>query len=166
MKKRNLIIDLTSLLDVILIILFMVLVSVRQDLGKKEADLQNINKAQAIEIEELKKSQLPANQKEKDWYLVYNDQIGKIDLSFPNSDTSDKLKIINSKGEEFSKAETEDFEGWLIEEIKKLPQEVVIISFRYKNDAIYYRDYVKTREIIINLGLKTGKKVLYEEFPQ
>ncbi|GEM_PF-7107930 len=165
MKKRSLITDLTPLLDVILIILFMVLVSGREKDMMRTEDLERSNRVLQVKVAELEKVKSPVMDTEKNWYIVYNSQIGKAELNFPDDIKTGKFRLIKGEGNESIKPETEEFEKWVVEEIKSMPQEVIIVTFRYKDSSIYYRDYTIIRDLLTGLSEKTGKKVVYEETP-
>lgn len=162
MKKKSLIIDLTSLLDIILIILFLVLVQSSNFTNSKIDTLkkENIN-LEKVNIK-LRENQMPTKDYEKKWQKIYNDKFQKIDLLYPKN-KENSLVLRYSDGKIERKAETDNFEDWLKKKIKEINKENIIITFSYYNDSIYIRDYNETRDLILSIVKYSNKNVVYEE---
>lgn len=166
MKPRNLVIDLTALLDVILIILFMVLVSSAVKADDTNKGLMEENAKLQQQVDSLEYQKMPIGETERRWYSVYNKEIGKVELRFPADPSKEPFKLVFSAEREIIKPQSEDFASWIEKSITMLPEEVVIVTFSYRNDAIYWKDYTETRDLLIALSNRTGKKIIYEEIPQ
>lgn len=154
-KKNNIFIDLTALLDVILIILFLVLV-----INNNKVNVET--KRYEEEIKELKETQMPLNESEKRWYNIYKEKIGKIDLIYPQNYKENNIKVIvNDKS--ITKKQTDDFKKWLKDSINSIESEFIILSFTYNNKAIYYKDYTNTIKVINEIKREIDKKIIFEE---
>lgn len=166
MRRKNLVIDLTALLDVILIILFMVLVSSAVKADDESAALNEQNARLQQQVDSLEYQKMPIGETERHWYSVYNQYIGKVELRFPEDPANQPFKLILPGEKEIIKPQSEDFATWIEANIQALPEEVIIVTFSYRNDAIYWKDYTETRDLLIELSRRTAKKIIYEEIPQ
>lgn len=156
MRKKSLLVDLTPLLDVILILLFLVLAARTGAQKEETARLEE-------KIETLEKTQAPANDSEREWMLSFVEDTAKIHVIYPEDPKSDPVRIITGDGKLQRKPLTADFEAWLTGLVDKLPGKVLFVAFTYADDSILYRDYLNTRKILTELGEKTGKTVVYRE---
>lgn len=184
MNRRSLIIDLTALLDVIMILLFMVLIASRQqmvaegeqrkgqvaalqtELSVREVELRqraSENTALQRQIAELELLQMPQTDSEKRWYAAYQSQIGKLDLIYPVDYHIHALQLRDGGGNLISKPQTAAFSEWLEDALQDMPQQVVILTFSYHNDSIYWRDYQNTRNEISAIARRSSKQIIYSE---
>lgn len=173
MKRRNLILDLTSLLDVILIILFLVLTTSASqasaqvdELEQRASELEQQTTQLQTEVEQLQASQVPGTDSEKNWYQVYQEQVGRMEVYFPDDLRNEAMRLILPNGEERKKPETDDVSDWLTEAVDSIDSPVVIITFSYRNDAIYWRDYTGLRDLLLRLSTTSDKTIFYEEVPR
>ncbi|PKK40001.1 hypothetical protein ABB02_00793 [Clostridiaceae bacterium JG1575] len=184
MKRFPLFIDLTPLLDVILILLFMVLVTSGAKVSSEkaahakaqaqsEAKLQTLQQQrEALENtlvqKDLKLQALEAKAgaltgPEETWYHVYSQRLGKVELRFSKEGAQQSVRLLLAGGEVMAKPATISLEEWVQKALAKVPQEVIILTFRYQDDAIYWRDYTRTRDFLIELTHRFSKKIIYEE---
>lgn len=166
MRRRNLLIDLTSLLDVILIILFLVLVT---SAGQASASIGTLEAEKAdlvSRLEQAEARELPGSDSEKNWYEVYQEQVGRVEVYFPDDLKTETMRLNLPDGEQRNKPESDDLDEWLTQAIESLDSTVVIVTFSYKNDAIYWRDYTGLRDLLLRLSTSSDKTIFYEEIPR
>lgn len=156
MKFKEMIVDLTPLLDVILILLFMVLASQSQASNETIATLE-------AEVTQLETMKLPQTPSEEAWYQTYQQAIGKVNIVFPSSIDYEPMYVIQEDGTQVYKAETEDLQAFLTSQIASLDEDVIIVAFSYNNDAIYLRDYRNIVSAITQLDQISEKTVVYQE---
>lgn len=157
MHRHQMLIDLTPLLDVILIILFMVLVS-NQTLNAQEVNrLQN-------QVRRLEQTQMPQTPSQTAWQLSFDQDIDKINLVYRQENGQEEIYIIDADERQHQKPASVDLLTWLSDELALLSKDVVMISFSYDNDQIYYRDYRNFVEAINKLNQIQDKKIIYSEF--
>lgn len=166
MKRRSLLIDLTSLLDVILIILFLVLVTSATQASTQVEALTSETEALRQQVEQLEARQVPGTQAEKNWYQVYQESVGKMEVYFPDDLKTEAMRLILPNGQERKKPETDDIKTWLTQAISEVDSPVVIITFSYRNDAIYWRDYTGLRDMLLQISRTNNKTIFYEEVPR
>lgn len=166
MKRRGLIIDLTSLLDVILIVLFLVLSTSAAQSAQATTELSQQNIELRHQVETLEQRQLPASPSEQNWYQVYQKSIGRVEVFFPDDLQTEAMRLIYADGSERKKPETDQLADWIRSGIEALDSSVVIITFNYRNDAIYWRDYRSLRDTLMRLSHTSEKTIFYEEVPR
>lgn len=173
MKRKGLLIDLTSLLDVILIVLFLVLTTsaaqaatATEDIEAINQELSQANQALSEQVEALERRQFEGTPTEQNWYQVYREQIGRIEVYFPDDLQTEAMRLIEPDGTEKKKPETDNLADWLQEAIDDIDQEVIIITFSYRNDAIFWRDYTGLRDILLRISGSSNKTIFYEEVPR
>ena len=157
MNKREMLIDLTPLLDVILIILFMVLMSNNSVTSKEVRSLQN-------QVERLQQTQMPTSLSQKAWQLSFYEDIDKVNVIYPPKDSKRTIYLVHANEEVVEKPTSVSVTDWLLREIKDLPNEVVLLSFTYNNDQIYYQEYRNMVDAIHRLNKIQGKKIIYSEY--
>lgn len=96
MKFKEMIVDLTPLLDVILILLFMVLATQSQSTTERITALEE-------EVSQLEQRQMPQTQSEQTWYQTYQQSIGKVNIVFPSSLDNDPMYLVLEDGSEVQK---------------------------------------------------------------
>ncbi len=156
MKIKEMIVDLTPLLDVILILLFMVLASQTQASDEKIVALEN-------QVAQLETTQVPGTASERVWYQTFQEAIGKINIVFPSSLDGRPMSLILADGTQIQKPETLDLYSWLHAQVTSMRETVVIVSFTYDNDAIYLRDYRNILSAITRIDQELDKTVVYQE---
>lgn len=156
MKFKEMIIDLTPLLDVILILLFMVIASTTQASDVQISELEQ-------EIQSLEATQIPTTDSERVWYQSFQESIGKINIVFESSIDSFPMYLVLEDGTKIEKAETQDIQSWITSYVNQIEEEVVIIAFSYNNDQIYLRDYRNIVSAITQIDQELDKTVVYQE---
>ena len=166
MKRRGLLIDLTSLLDVVLIVLFLVLTTSAAQAASATTELTEVNSQLQERVEYLESRQFEGTDSEKNWYQVYKENIGRIEVYFPDDLQTEAMRLIMPDQTEKKKPETDDMADWLASAVADIEQEVVIITFNYRNDAIYWRDYTGLRDILLKISNTGEKTIFYQEVPR
>lgn len=166
MKRRGLLIDLTSLLDVILIVLFLVLTTSAAQAASATTELNEVNSQLQERVEYLESRQFEGTDSEQNWYQVYNENIGRIEVFFPDDLQTEAMRLIMPDQTEKKKPETDDVADWLTSAVADIKEKVVIITFNYRNDAIYWRDYTGLREILLKISDTSDKTIFYQEVPR
>ncbi|XJS11626.1 hypothetical protein ACF3NG_05335 [Aerococcaceae bacterium WGS1372] len=156
MKFKEMIIDLTPLLDVILILLFMLIASTSQASTDQITELEQ-------KIETLEATQIPATDSERAWYQSYQQSIGKLNIVFNSSLDQDPMYLVLGNGNRVQKEETQDIKSWLNSYVNQLEEEVVILAFTYNNEEIYLRDYRNIISAITQIDHESNKTVVYQE---
>lgn len=156
MKFKEMIVDLTPLLDVILILLFMVLASQSQASNDQITALET-------EVTQLQQTQVPGTPSEQTWYQTYQESIGKINVVFPSSIHDSTMYLVLEDGSEIQKPETKDLYEWLVSQINMINEDVVIVAFTYDNDEIYLKDYRNIVSAIMQIDQEIEKTVVYQE---
>lgn len=156
-SKGEIIIDLTSLLDVIFIILLVVLCGQQvnnKNLNDEQKKVENENK-QAAEQKELYEDMIST---EDDLHKL----VWAASISVPydkNEITKREIKVL-VEGEEIESfalvgnnvdESIEDFRSTLVNYIESHQKEPVILSLNENDDSILYRDEKRIREIINEL---------------
>lgn len=158
-NRHQMLIDLTPLLDVILIILFMVLVS------NQSMNAQEVENLQA-QVSRLEQSQLPQTPSQKAWQISFAEDIDKLNLVYHKVQDQEEIYLITAEEERLVKPASEDLTKWLQQELDRLAKDVVMISFTYDDHQIYYRDYRNLVEAINQLNQIQDKKIIYSEYPE
>lgn len=173
MKRKGLLIDLTSLLDVILIVLFLVLTSsaaqaatATEDMKAINAELTQTNQDLSDQMKHLEDNQFEGSETEKNWYQVYQKEIGRIEVYFPDDLQTEAMRLILPDKTEKKKPETDNVADWLQTAVDEIDQPVIIITFNYRNDAIFWRDYTGLRDILLQISSSNEKTIFYEEVPR
>lgn len=166
MRRRSLLIDLTSLLDVILIILFLVLVTSASQASAEVEELSSKQKELESKIKELSQTQLPGTEEEQNWYQVYQEEVGRMEVYFPDDLQTESMRLIFPNGDEKKKPESDSLSDWLTKEIENLDSPVVIVTFSYRNNAIYWRDYTNLRDLLLRFAQTSDKTIFYKEVPR
>ncbi|HJG47959.1 MAG TPA: hypothetical protein K8U70_03605 [Facklamia tabacinasalis] len=156
MKFKEMIVDLTPLLDVILILLFMVLATQSQSTTETITALEE-------EVSQLAQTQMPQTQSEQTWYQTYQQSIGKVNIVFPSSLDDDPMYLVLEDGTEVQKPETQDLYSWLSSQVETIEQEVIIVSFTYNNEEIFLRDYRNILSAITQIDQNSDSTVVYQE---
>ena len=156
MKFKEMIVDLTPLLDVILILLFMVLATQSQSTAETITELDE-------EVTHLEQTQMPQTHSEQIWYQTYQQSIGKVNIVFPSSLDNDPMYLVLEDGSEVQKPETQDLYSWLSSQIETIEQEVIIVSFTYNNEEIFLRDYRNILSAITQIDQNSNSTVVYQE---
>lgn len=156
MKFKEMIVDLTPLLDVILILMFMVIASSSQVSNEQITALEQ-------EVQNLESTQIPTTETERVWYQTYQEAIGKINIVFQSSVDAEPMYIVLEDGSTIYKPETQDLQEWLISYINQIEEDVVIVAFSYDNEAIYLRDYRNIVSAITRIDQSLDKTVVYKE---
>lgn len=156
MKFKEMIVDLTPLLDVILILLFMVLASQSQASGETIEALE-------AEVAQLELTQVPGTPSEQAWYQTFQESIGKLNIVFTSSVDDQPMYLILQDGSQIDKPETLDLYSWLNAQVSSMSEQVVIVSFTYDNQAIYLRDYRNILAAVTRLDQELDKTVVYQE---
>lgn len=156
MKFKEMIIDLTPLLDVILILLFMVIASTSQANNDQITELED-------EIQELQLNQQAVTDSEKIWYQSFQESIGKVNIIMESSLELDSTYIVLEDGSKLQKDDNEDLANWIRSIVTQVEEEVVIVAFSYKNDKIYLRDYRSMIALITHLDEELDKTIVYQE---
>ena len=156
MKFKEMIVDLTPLLDVILILLFMVLASQSQASGETIEALE-------AEVAQLELTQVPGTPSELAWYQTFQESIGKLNIVFTSSVDDQPMYLILQDGSQIDKPETLDLYSWLHAQVSSMSEQVVIVSFTYDNQAIYLRDYRNILAAVTRLDQELDKTVVYQE---
>lgn len=166
MKRRGLLIDLTSLLDVILIVLFLVLTTSAAQAATTGEELETANAELSEQIEYLESRQFEGSPTEQNWYQVYQEEIGRLEVFFPDNLQTEAMRLILPDQSERKKPETDDTAEWLQIAVDEIDKPVIIITFNYRNDAIYWRDYTGLRDILLRISNSSDKTIFYEEMPR
>lgn len=156
MKYKEMIVDLTPLLDVILILLFMVLAT------QSQASTETIT-ALEEEVTRLEQLQAPQSPSEQTWYQTYQQSIGKVNIVFPSSLDPEPMYLILEDGSKIQKPETQDLYYWLLSQIETIDKEVVIVAFTYNNEEIFLRDYRNIVSVITKIDQNSENTVVYQE---
>lgn len=156
MFNREMIVDLTPLLDVVLILLFMILTTQTQ---ANQDTIQSLEH----EVSQLEQSQLPTTQSEEAWLRTFQESIGKINIIFPTDPTENNIFAVGEDDYLSVKSDTEDLATWLLEEVSRYAEDVIIVTFSYNNDAIYYQDYLNMVNAITNLDALSEQTIVYRE---
>ncbi|MGO4927872.1 hypothetical protein ACTQ45_12140 [Fundicoccus sp. Sow4_D5] len=156
MKIKEMIVDLTPLLDVILILLFMVLASQSQASDEKIVALET-------QVAQLEMTQVPGTPSEQAWYRTFQESIGKLNIVFPSSLDGQPMYLILEDGSQVEKPETLDLFSWLHGQVTSMSEAVIIVSFTYDNNAIYVRDYRNILAAVTRLDQELDKTVVYQE---
>lgn len=157
MNKREMVIDLTSLLDVILIILFLVLMNQHNKQEESVAALEQ-------QIQTLEQLQLPRTATEKAWYLSFQEDIGKLNIVYPDRQEGQAIYLMKEDRTRQEKSAAEDLQDWLLKEVNTVNQDVVMLVFTYDNATIYNREYRQVLNTINRLNQLTRKKIIYSEY--
>lgn len=156
MKFKEMIIDLTPLLDVILILLFMVIASTSQVTNDQITELEE-------EIQELQLNQQAVTDSEKLWYQSFQESIGKVNIIMESSLKLDATYIVLEDGSKLQNDANEDLANWIRSIVTQVEKEVVIVAFSYNNDKIYLRDYRSMVALITQLDEELDKTIVYQE---
>ena len=158
--KSDVMIDLTSLLDVIFIILLVVLCgqsSMKQNLTEVQSNAENAQK-QAEEVYELYKEQLEIadNLNQYVWavsiMVPYDEhEVTKRQIRFLKE--GQEIETIDLIGNDVTNA-VETFKRSLIKYIQENEDRPVILSLNEDDDYILYRDEIMVNEVFLELAEK------------
>lgn len=156
MNKREMTIDLTPLLDVILIILFLVL-----------ANQTNVQHAEVTQLEaevsRLQETQLPQTATEEGWYRTYQESIGKVNLIYPEDFSDEPLKAVFESGEMIAKPPAQDLNAWLSEILAPIEEDIIIVTFTVNHDDIYNQEYQTMLRVLTQLETTTEQTIVFNE---
>lgn len=156
MFKHEMTIDLTPLLDVVLILLFMILTTQNTTTQETITALQD-------EVSQLEQNQLPTNQSEEAWLRTFQESIGKINIVYPTAPTNNNIFAIGEDDYLSVKSDTVDLSTWLIQQVQRFEEDVIIVNFSYNNDTIYYQDYLNMVNAITALDKEFDQTIVYRE---
>lgn len=156
MFKHEMTIDLTPLLDVVLILLFMILMTQNTTTQETITALQD-------EVSQLEQNQLPTNQSEEAWLRTFQESIGKINIVYPTDPTNNNIFAIGEDDYLSVKSDTVDLSTWLIQQVERFEEDVIIVNFSYNNDTIYYQDYLNMVNAITALDKEFDQTIVYRE---
>lgn len=156
MFKHEMTIDLTPLLDVVLILLFMILTTQNTTTQETITALQD-------EVSQLEQNQLPTNQSEEAWLRTFQESIGKINIVYPTDPTNNNIFAIGEDDYLSVKSDTVDLSTWLIQQVQRFEEDVIIVNFSYNNDTIYYQDYLNMVNAITALDKEFDQTIVYRE---
>lgn len=168
--KRDILIDLTSLLDVVFILLLVVLCSQKT----LYTDLQNDqNEAQRVLAETLKQKELYKDLIDTETNITR--YIASVSISAPydkNVVTKREIRVIFEGDEMQSFAlngnNTEEpliqFKAYLRQKLGENKDIPIIISFNAGSDNILYRDELAIKEILSDLARENNNIYFKEEF--
>lgn len=173
MRKRNsLLIDLTPLLDVILIILFLVLISggqqtekaifdikeehieieqeLRENVSKQEDQILDLNQAIASVEDQLNtyKQHTNLTASENQAFSTFVNESAIFLLNIPSSYPDAKLELTIDQEETLIKPSDMTIEQWLKSKIRENDKEVKILVLQYPSHDILWRDYIKIKQNI------------------
>lgn len=169
MKKRQIILELTPLLDVILIMLFVLLVqSTRSVEASESARKEGLRQEEALtkEVNDLKKelSQIKNRQislgtiEENSLILTMTVEQGTV--SRVAVDLEGELFYMNLTEEEISKA-SQKVANALLDRITATGQKTVFLVFQYDRTRIYHQDYEIITGAITNLKPLLSEQDIY-----
>lgn len=189
-RKKELLIDLTPLLDVILIILFLVLITSGEKAQQKTKEEQRHYKEEIFKLEERlrEQSQQISDLGEEKASLassldlqkkrtgLTDDQAQAIDgllkevsifiLEIPADYPETKLELTVNGEDTLVKPKDQDLYSWLSERIKPAESQVKVIVLKYPGDKILWRDYNTIRQTIKRLDQGQEKFLFQEEDTQ
>ncbi|MGX7092777.1 hypothetical protein [Hutsoniella sourekii] len=156
MNKRDLLIDLTPLLDVILILLFMVLMNQNQVHQEEVSQLEN-------QLENLQSSQTPLSNAEKNWQTAYRESIGKVSIVYRLTSGNPHYEMITEDQSTLSLNSFEEMKQELISLIAKMETTVIIVNLTYNPDQIYYQEFQKVQQLMTRLSDITNKTIIVNQ---
>ncbi|MGX7106161.1 hypothetical protein ACWOBE_00035 [Hutsoniella sourekii] len=156
MNKRDLLIDLTPLLDVILILLFMVLMNQSQVHQEEVSQLEN-------QLENLQSSQTPRSNAEKNWQTAYRESIGKVSIVYRLTSGNPHYEMITEDQSTLNLNSFEEMKQELISLIAKMETTVIIVNLTYNPDQIYYQEFQKVQQLMTRLSDITNKTIIISQ---
>lgn len=186
-KKKELLIDLTPLLDVILIILFLVLImSGEKAQQRAKQDRETFRQKVAVLEEEVteKNLQIEGLEADRDKLALSLDsqkkQTGMTDdearavaslleetsifiLRIPAHYPEDKIELTINKNDTLVKPEDQDLYNWLLAKVRPVEKKVNLFILKYPGDKILWRDYNMVKGAIKRLDNESAEFLYREE---
>ncbi len=171
-KTKQLLIDLTPLLDVILILLFLILVNNQNQMTNKieeqeKAYLAEINQLEEkyteneLQLSDLEKEKgdledalndaesiLGLTDSERKAFSEVMDQTSIFLVEIPNSYPESELQLTINQGETVVKPTSMSVETWLENKMDTENTDMFIILLKYSGDRILWRDYSQVKQAL------------------
>ncbi len=186
-NKKQLLIDLTPLLDIILILLFLVLVNSQEQnkqlMAEQEREYQTgmsalqetvSEKQEKLEYLQGENERLQEKNQEAQAILDLSDTEQKaftaileealmIQVEIPETYPKSKLELTINQGETTLKPENMSIQQWLENKIKENKTDMTIVILKYPGDKILWRDYQQVKQSIEKIKNKSTEFFFSEE---
>lgn len=179
--RSELVIELTPLLDVILIILFLVMMTSQNQANAKQAELAESHQEQLaklqLEQEDLSRklaakeealdyalSSKNLNRQQLDRLQLLEEEATSISVRIPDSYPELEIELI--EGEKLTRGfdQLSQFDQALRESLTKTDKPLVFLSLEYNARKLYNEDYQKINRIILQARANSDQTILYREY--
>lgn len=186
-NKKQLLIDLTPLLDIILILLFLVLVNSQEqnkqlmeqqeqkfqtektaleqavsENQQKIDDLQNTNDLLQEKNQEVQ-SILRLSDAEQKAFSTILEKALLMQIEIPENYPDAKLELTVNRGETIVKPENQTVQQWLQDKIKENKAGLTVIILKYAGDKILWQDYQQIKQSIEKIKNESAEVFFSEE---
>ena len=169
MTVREIFIDLTALLDVILILLFLVMMKSNQTHRAERSRLETDNAIMQATVSQLGQARDEAlaaahlENADQAALSAFLNESATLVLSLPTDPSQDRPRIALPDGQTLVQSTQENFEAFLSRGVMAVDKRVIVFVLSYDNQAILWRNYRRYLEGVQRFRANQDRTILYTE---